>query len=87
MFYARDEITYGQDMTGSTDMGDVSQALPSIQPTIGGFSGALHSKDFTIVDPETVYITAAKILACTAYDLVKENGTAVKAIKNSLCKT
>lgn len=87
MFYARDEITYGQDMTGSTDMGDVSQALPSIQPTIGGFSGALHSKDFTIVDPETVYITAAKILACTVYDLVKENGTAVKAIKNSLCNT
>lgn len=72
MFFAPDEITYGQDMTGSTDMGDVSQALPSIQPTMGGFTGALHSKEFAITDPETVYITAAKLLACTAYDLVKE---------------
>ncbi len=73
MFYSPDEITYGQDMTGSTDMGDVSQALPSIQPTMGGFTGALHSKEFAITDPETVYVTAAKLLACTAYDLVKNN--------------
>lgn len=69
MFYGENEIIYGQDMTGSTDMGDVSQALPSIQPTMGGFAGALHSKEFAITDPETVYITAAKLLACTAYDL------------------
>lgn len=73
MFYGEHEITYGQDMTGSTDMGDVSQALPSIQPTMGGFTGALHSKEFAITDPETVYITASKILACTAYDLAKES--------------
>ena len=72
MFYAENEITYGQDMTGSTDLGDVSQALPSIQPTMGGFTGALHSKEFAITDPETVYITASKLLACTAYDLVKQ---------------
>ena len=73
MFYGENEITYGQDMTGSTDMGDVSQALPSIQPTMGGFTGALHSKEFAITDPEAVYITASKILACTAYDLAKES--------------
>ena len=72
MFYGENEITYGQDMTGSTDMGDVSQALPSIQPTMGGFAGALHSKEFAITDPEAVYITASKLLACTAYDLVKQ---------------
>jgi amidohydrolase len=86
MFYAENEITYGQDMTGSTDMGDVSQALPSIQPTMGGFTGALHSKEFGITDPETVYITAAKLLACTAYDLAKENGAAAKEIKNTFSK-
>lgn len=73
IFFSDDEITYGQDMTGSTDMGDVSQALPSIQPTMGGFVGALHSKEFAISDPETVYVTAAKLLACTAYDLVKDS--------------
>lgn len=82
MFFDVSQITYGQDMTGSTDMGDVSQTLPSIQPTMGGFTGALHSKEFAIVDPESVYITAAKLLACTAYDLVKNNGAAAKEIKN-----
>lgn len=86
MFFAPENITYGQDMTGSTDMGDVSQALSSIQPTMGGFAGALHSKEFTTVDPEAVYITSAKLLACTAYDLVKENGAAVKEIKKTFCK-
>ena len=72
MFFSPEQITHGQDMTGSTDMGDVSQAIPSIQPTMGGFSGALHSKEFAITDPELVYITAAKLLACTAYDLAKK---------------
>ena len=71
-FFSSEQITYGQDMTGSTDMGDVSQAIPAIQPTMGGFSGALHSKEFAIADPELVYITAAKLLACTAYDLVMQ---------------
>lgn len=74
LFFSPQQITHGQDMTGSTDMGDVSQAIPSIQPTMGGFSGALHSQDFAITDPELVYVTAAKLLACTAYDLVKMRG-------------
>jgi amidohydrolase len=72
LFFSPQQITHGQDMTGSTDMGDVSQAIPSIQPTMGGFSGALHSKEFAIADPELVYVTAAKLLACTAYDLVMQ---------------
>lgn len=79
-FFAPSQIIHGRDMTGSTDMGDVSQVLPCIQPTIGGFSGALHSKEFAITDPETVYITAAKLLACTAYDLVKNSGASAKRI-------
>jgi hypothetical protein len=39
---------------------------------MGGFSGALHSKEFAITDAELVYITAAKLLACTAYDLARQ---------------
>ncbi len=72
-----------QDMTGSTDMGDVSQRLPAIQPTMGGFTGALHSKEFAVADPELAYITASKILACTAYDLLKDNAKLAKAIKEN----
>ena len=66
-------------MTGSTDMGDLGEIMPVIQPTMGGFCGALHSKDFAIADKESVYISASKVLACTAYDLLK-NG-AEKAIE------
>ncbi len=66
------KIVYGLDMTGSTDMGDLSHKMPCIHPTIGGFSGTAHGKDFTIVDKESVYITASKVLACTIYDLCKE---------------
>ena len=73
VFISSDDVEHFVDMTGSTDMGDVSLILPAIQPTIGGFDGALHSKDFSIVDKEFVYITASKILACTVYDLIKDN--------------
>ena len=76
-------LHHGIDMTGSTDMGDVSQVIPSIQPTMGGFTGALHSKEFAITDPENVYITASKLLACTAYDLCKDGGKQARAIRES----
>ena len=83
MFLSSQDIGHYQDMTGSTDMGDVSGIIPAIQPTIGGFDGALHSKDFSIVDEEFVYITASKMLACTVYDLVKDNAAKTREIKQS----
>ena len=78
MFTHEENIYHNIDMTGSTDMGDLSEIMPVIQPTMGGFSGALHSKEFAITDKEAVYISASKILACTAYDLLKDG--AKKAI-------
>lgn len=85
-FLSAGQIVQGQNMTGSTDMGDVSQVIPSIQPTIGGFEGALHSKEFRITDPEWVYVTAAKLLACTAYDLVKDGAKAARQIKKEFAR-
>ena len=70
-------------MTGSTDMGDLSQIMPAIQPTMGGFNGPLHGKDFEISDKETVYISASKILAATVYDLLKNDAEKAKKIKES----
>ncbi|MBE6933917.1 MAG: hypothetical protein E7462_02525 [Ruminococcaceae bacterium] len=81
MFLTPESIDHYQDMTRSTDMGDVSNLIPAIQPTIGGFEGALHSKDFSVTDKEFVYITASKLLACAVYDLVKDNAALAKAIK------
>lgn len=83
MFLNSEDIGHYQDMTGSTDMGDVSNIIPAIQPTIGGFDGALHSKDFSIVDKEFVYVTASKMLACAVYDLVKDNAAKARDIKRN----
>ena len=85
-FLSDDDILYGIDMTGSTDMGDLSQVMPVIQPTMGGFSGLLHGKDFTVSDKEFTYITASKILALTAYDLLKDNARLGKKIKEDFKK-
>jgi len=86
LFVSEENIFHGVNMTGSTDMGDLSLIMPAIQPTMGGFDGALHSKEFTIKDPETVYITASKILALTAYDLLKDGAKRAIEIKENFKK-
>ena len=63
-------IFAGGDMAGSTDMGDLSHLIPCIHPLMGGFSGALHSREFGVADPEAAYILPAKLLAMTAVDLL-----------------
>lgn len=83
LFVDQGDIYQFQDMTGSTDMGDVSQRIPAIQPTMGGFTGALHSKEFAVANAELVYLTASKILACTAYDLLKDGARLAKEIKHN----
>jgi len=54
----------------STDMGDLSQIMPSLHPSGVGCSGSPHTSDFRIVDPEQAYVDAAKILAMNAVDLL-----------------
>ena len=65
-----DNILRGVDMFGSTDIGDLSAIMPVIQPTMGGFKGQAHSKEFEIVDKEAAYILPAKAMAMTIIDLL-----------------
>lgn len=65
-----DNIIEGVDMIGSTDVGDLCCIMPAIQPTMGGFDGSAHSRDFHAVDPEAAYIMPAKIMAMTVIDLL-----------------
>ena len=67
-----EKIYHDIDMTGSTDMGDLSAKIPCIQPTMGGFEGSAHGKDFKISNYNAAYILPAKIMACTVYDLLKD---------------
>ena len=71
------------DMTGSSDIGDVSQLLPTIQPSVGGFAGQLHSKEFTVVNDDIAFLLPAKIMAITAYRLLKNNCEYGKKIKDN----
>ncbi len=78
-----DNLVYGKDIVGSTDMGDLSNILPAIQPTIGGYAGVQHSKEFCVSDPETAYITSAKILALTAAELLYHGAEKARAVTES----
>jgi amidohydrolase len=71
------------DMIGSTDIGDLSSIIPVIQPTIGGFEGSAHSKDFKIVDKEAAYIIPAKTMAMTVVDLLWDEAQEGKKLKEN----
>jgi len=65
---------------GSTDMGDVSHVIPSLQPYVGGAGGRSHSRDYLITDPKLAYIGSAKMLAMTVVDLLWNGGRAATEI-------
>ncbi len=65
---------------GSTDMGDLSYLMPVIQPTVSGFAGALHSKEFRVTDPRMAYLAPAVLMAATAADLLTDGGHAAADI-------
>lgn len=72
--------------SGSTDMGDLSWLFPVIQPTVSGFEGSLHSCDFHVSQPESVYILPAKIMVCTVIDLLYDEAKKACAIRDAYPK-
>lgn len=80
-------VEHGLTFCGSTDVGDLSTLMPVIQPTITGFSGAAHSRDFCITDPEQAYITPAKLMAATVIDLLADGATYAQTLAKAFPKT
>lgn len=80
-FIKETDIKEGVDLIGSTDIGDLSMLIPTIQPTMGGYQGAAHSEEFKIVDEEMAYLIPAKAMAMTAVDLLWDFGAALEKIK------
>ena len=66
---------------GSSDQGDVSQLMPSIQSYFAGVTGGLHSKDFCMKDKELTMITSAKALLCLVIELLYDGAKTGKKIK------
>ncbi|WP_049980880.1 amidohydrolase [Halolamina rubra] len=61
-----------QHVTGSTDMGDVSQIVPAVHPWTGGFEGSAHSTEFGAVDEEMAYLLPAKVTASMVVDVLAD---------------
>lgn len=74
------EVDPNSHTAGSTDVGDLQHIMPVFEFNTGGVKGALHSKDFKVVDEDESYVLTAKIFALSAYKLLKEGAKASKEI-------
>lgn len=76
-----DKIYHGIDMIGSTDVGNVSEIIPTMQPTMGGYLGGAHSKEFIASDKYFTHIVPAKIMVGTIIDLLYNGAETAGKIK------
>ena len=64
----------------STDMGDITNLMPGIQPMVGGVNGALHAANFQAADYKTAVHIPAKIVASTLVDLLIDDAARMRSI-------
>ena len=75
------ELKTTADMgTGSTDIGDLSRIMPTVQPYIGGATGTIHGNDFRISDPDCACVNAAKWQLGMAKLLLENNAVRARQI-------
>lgn len=67
------KIVEGGDFTGSFDFGDISHLMPTLHPMVAGVKGALHTREYEIIDEDLAYIVPAKAMALTVVDLLFDN--------------
>ncbi|GAU76449.1 amidohydrolase [Fusibacter sp. 3D3] len=75
-----ENIIDGFESTASGDIGDLSAILPTIQFGFSGFSGNIHGPNFCVVDEEMAYITPAKAIVMTLYDLLCDDAALARKI-------
>ncbi|MCL2164350.1 MAG: amidohydrolase [Oscillospiraceae bacterium] len=68
---------------GSSDQGDVSQIMPSLQAFFNCISGGLHTEEYVITDKELAYITPAKALSMLLIDILYDGARTGLEIKES----
>lgn len=66
---------------GSSDQGDVSHLLPSIQSYFAGVEGGLHASNFCMKDKELTMLTSAKAMLCLIIELLYNGAAAGKRVK------
>lgn len=70
----------GGHMAGSTDMGDITQIMPGIQPFTGGMDGVLHAAEARVADYDAAVGVPAKAMAATIIDLLADDAAKAKEI-------
>lgn len=70
----------GGHMAGSTDMGDITQIMPGIQPFTGGMDGVLHSAEARVADYGAAISIPAKAMTATIIDLLADDAAEAKKI-------
>jgi amidohydrolase len=71
-FVDKKNIYSGGKTFASDDLSDVSAMTPVVQIGYSGFEGDYHNYDFNIKDEEMAYIIPGKVLAASAYDMMKD---------------
>ena len=61
-------------------MGDLSHLFPVVNFYLRGFAGQLHSPDFAITDEKKAFLLPAKLLALTAYRLLRDNAREARQV-------
>ena len=70
-------------LTASSDLGDISHLMPTLQPFIKAGRGNLHTEEFVVNDPQLAYVESAKGLALTVVDLLGNGAGEGLAIKGN----
>ncbi len=69
--------------TGSTDMGDLSRIMPTVQPFCPGSKGTGHGMDYFIVDPVAACVDNAKFQLAMLSLLLMDGGKRAQSIVDS----
>lgn len=77
---SEEEIGNVGHRTGSSDIGDVSQIMPTIHPICAGATGTPHGNDYLIKDYDMALINPAKAMAMTVIDLLADNALRAKEV-------
>ena len=78
--YAPEQWHTREHGAGSTDMGDLSHIMPTIQPYAVGARGQGHGSDWAAADPYIHYVLPAKLMALTVVDLLADDAREARAL-------
>lgn len=83
LLVGRDGMGVENHSAATTDMGDLSQIMPVIEPNVGGATGRIHGPDFLISDTEAAVVVPAKVMAMTVVDLLADRASAMRGVMAS----